>query len=273
LSATLETASQFLSALKRGDGGALGALLAEDAGYQQLNVAPLAGRAAIVARMTAADTGKIYRDAAWGEPASRWSKPVSTGDNVLLQGALPKDAPLGSVALTLFFRDGRVALVQHQTLPGALPPPAPLKLPEDLKRKINKALSEWHTMMIVYNDLEDQPTMTLRGSTLVFSDTQLAMWIRNREGGFIRSIARRPKVLMYYRDDSKRATYHFRGRAHLDDSEATRKYVYETMEQVERDHDFAGTGVPVVIDLDWVEGWAGVGPAGLVDPVRMARGA
>jgi len=76
-------------------------------------------------------------------------------------------------------------------LPGALPPPTPLKLPPELKQRINKALSEFHTMMIVYNDLADQPIMTLRGSTLAFSDTQLAMWIRNPEGGFIKSIARR----------------------------------------------------------------------------------
>jgi len=261
---SLETAGKFLAALKQGNADALSALIAEDAGYRQLNLAPLSGKAAIVSRLVAADTGKIYRDATWRGPAPH-------GDRVLLQGALPKGAPLGSVTVTLSGSANKVSLVQHQTLPGAAPPPAPLKLPPELKRKIDKALSEFHTMMIVYVDENDQPTMSLRGSTLALSDTQLAMWIRNPEGGLVKAIARRPKVLLYYRDDGKRSTYHFRGRAHVDNSEATRRHVYDTMEQVERDHDFAGTGVAVVIDLDWVEGWAGVGPSGLVDPIRMAR--
>jgi hypothetical protein len=261
---SIEIAKKFRAGLKQADAGALGALLAEDAGYRQLNLAPIAGRAAVIARLTAADTGKIYRDAAWSEP-------VTKGDAVLLNGKLPPGSALSSVTVTLHGAGGRIDLVQHQTLPGALPPPTPLNLPPELKQRINKALSEFHTMMIVYNDLADQPIMTLRGSTLAFSDTQLAMWIRNPEGGFIKSIARRPKVLLYYRDDIKRATYQFRGRARVDNTDATRKFVYGTMEQVERDHDFAGTGAAVVIDLDWVEGWGGVGPNGLVDPIRMAR--
>jgi Pyridoxamine 5'-phosphate oxidase len=265
MSLDMTAAGRFLAALKAGDAAALAALLDEHAGYRQLNLPPLAGRDAIAARLVAADTGKIYRDASWRDPVAKDGK-------ILLQGTLPKDAPLSSVTLTLQGTGTTIALVQHQTLPSAPPPPTPLKLPPDLKRRIDRALSEFHTVSIVYNDLDDQPVMSMRGSTLAFSDTQLAMWIRNPDGNFIKSIARRPKVLLYYRDDGKRATYQFRGRARVDNSDATRKHVYEAMEQVERDHDFAATGVAVVIDLDWVEGWAGAGPGGFVDPIRMARG-
>ncbi|MGH6979612.1 MAG: pyridoxamine 5'-phosphate oxidase family protein [Stellaceae bacterium] len=221
----IATARKFRDGLKRGDAAAVGALLTDDVGYRQLNVGPFSGRDAVVARLTAPDTGKIYRDAAWGEP-------VAKAGAVIVAGTLPPGSPLSSVTVTLHGANGGIALVQHQTLPGAAPPPTPLKLPAELKRRIDKALSEFHTMMIVYNDADDQPVMTLRGSTLAFSDTQLAMWIRNPEGGFVKSIARRPKVLLYYRDDGKRATYHFRGRARVDHSEATRKRVYGTMEQV-----------------------------------------
>ena len=156
---TMAAAGQFLAALKAGDARALTALLDENAGYRQLNLTPVVGRAAIAARLVAADTGKIYRDASWREP-------VAKDGRILLQGILPKDAPLSSVTLTLQGAGTTIALVQHQTLPGAPPPPTPLKLPPDLKRRIDRALSEFHTVMIVYNDPDDQPVMSLRGSTL-----------------------------------------------------------------------------------------------------------
>ncbi len=43
------------------------------------------------------------------------------------------------------------------------------------------------------------------------------------------------------------------------------------MAQVERDHDFAHLGVALIIDLDLVEGYAGLSPQGPVNPIRMAR--
>jgi hypothetical protein len=51
-----------------------------------------------------------------------------------------------------------------------------------------------------------------------------------------------------------------------------RAQVYDAMAQVERDHDFARIGVALIIDLDLVQGFAGLGPSGPVDPVRMVRG-
>ncbi len=74
-----------------------------------------------------------------------------------------------------------------------------------------------------------------------------------------------------YRDEDAKATYSMQGRAHIDKSDAARKQVYDTMAQVERDHDFAHLGVAMVIDLDLIEGYAGLSPQGQINPIRMAR--
>ena len=40
----------------------------------------------------------------------------------------------------------------------------------------------------------------------------------------------------------------------------------------ERAHDFARTGVALIVDLDLVEGWFGLTPDGPIGRVRMLRG-
>jgi hypothetical protein len=48
--------------------------------------------------------------------------------------------------------------------------------------------------------------------------------------------------------------------------------VYDEAAPSERAHDWAQTGVAVIIDLDRVEGWAGMGPTGQVGRLNMVRG-
>jgi hypothetical protein len=45
------------------------------------------------------------------------------------------------------------------------------------------------------------------------------------------------------------------------------------MAEAERNHDYARTGVALIIDLDRVEGWFGMSPDGPVNRVRMLRDA
>jgi general stress protein 26 len=168
-------------------------------------------------------------------------------------------------------KGGKIALLQQQMLPGSPRPPTELKLPPDLKERINNALKEQHPILISYVDETGQPNVTFRGSTQAYSDNQLAIWVRNEGGKMLRSIQKNAKVALMYRDEDAKATYNFQGRARIDTGEATRKKVYDTMAQVERDHDFARLGVAMIIDLDLVEGYAGLSPQGPVNPIRMAR--
>jgi hypothetical protein len=158
-------------------------------------------------------------------------------------------------------------------LPGTPRAASELKLTPTLKSLVNTALATKHPMVVAYCDESGQPVVSFRGSTQAFSDDQLAIWVRNAEGSFLRSIQKNPKVALMYRDEETKATYQFQGRARIATDAASRKQVYAAMAQVERDHDFAETGVALLIDLDLVQGQAGLSPTGPIEPVRMKRGA
>jgi hypothetical protein len=115
--------------------------------------------------------------------------------------------------------------------------------------------------------------MSFRGSVQAYGDDQLAMWIRSADGAFIGAIRQNPKLALVYRNEETKATYNFQGRARVSELESDRRRVYEASPEAERHHDFAKLGVVVLVDLDRVEGYAGLGPAGQVDQIRLLRGA
>ena len=234
-------------------------LLAPDARFQALNV-DLKGKDGVLERFTKSPAAGAYVEARW--------TCEDKGDAVQAVGTMPNGARL---VLTVQVKGGQIARLQQQMLPGVPRPPGELKLPPDLKERINTALQERHPILISYVDETGQPNVTFRGSTQAFSDTQLAIWVRNEGGKMLHAIRTNPKVALMYRDEDSKATYSFQGRAWIEGSEAARKRIYDSMAQVERDHDFAHLGVAMIVDLDLVEGYAGLSPQGPVSPIRMAR--
>jgi hypothetical protein len=113
--------------------------------------------------------------------------------------------------------------------------------------------------------------MSFRGSTQAFSDTQLAIWVRNSDGNFLNSVAANPRLALMYRNSKTRALYQFQGRARVSTDAAARERIYAKMSQMERNHDYARTGVALIVELERVEGWAGVGPDGQLGRIRMLR--
>jgi general stress protein 26 len=251
-----ELVAKFLSGFKNGEAADL---LAPDAGFQALNV-NLQGKDAVLDRFTSSPASASYLEARWTTE--------DLGDTVRAVGAMPNGAKL---VLTAHVRSDKIALVQQQMLPGAPRPPTELKLSSELQSRVNNALKDRHPIIISYVDESGQPNVTFRGSTQAYSDHQLAIWVRNQDGKMLRSIRKNPKVALMYRDEDSKATYNFQGRASIDTSDAARQKIFATMAQVERDHDFAQLGVALIIDLDLVEGYAGLSPQGPLNPVRMAR--
>jgi hypothetical protein len=235
-------------------------LLTEDAFFQAL--ARTAGRDAVLKHFAARE---VYRQAAWSEPQA-------DGERIKVTGRLPAGGPSAGLILVIEFAGERIAAIRQQPLFGGAPAPAtPVKLTEDLKRLVDNALATRHPMMVAYVDPAGQPILSFRGSTQSFSDDQLAIWVRNSDGVFLTSIAKNPKVALMYRDEDTKATYQFQGRARVSTDEAARRRIYEKMTEGERNHDPARTGVALIIDLDRVEGWAGMSPDGPVNKVRMLR--
>ncbi|HEX7891100.1 MAG TPA: pyridoxamine 5'-phosphate oxidase family protein [Ramlibacter sp.] len=245
--------------------GELLALLHPEVRYMVLGK-ELAGAEAVAAELLAGHNGELSRRLDWHAPEKH-------GHEVRLAGERRAGTRDRGLVVTLGFEGDAITLVQEQRTPAPPPEAQPLALPEALKRRIDNALAERHPMLMSHVDAQGQPILSFRGSVQVFGDDQLALWIRAADGGFIRAIRENPRVALMYRDEDAKATYQFQGRARVTQDEAERRRVFERAPAAERAHDFAMLGVAVVVDLDRVEGYAGLGPQGQVDGIRMLRGA
>jgi hypothetical protein len=241
-----ELVQQFLQSMRP-------ELLAEEVFFQAL--ARTSGRDAVLKHFAA---NEVYRK-------TSWSAPHADGDKVKVTG--------GGLLLLFELAGGRIAAIRQQPVFGAAPPtPAtPVRLTGELKQLVDNALATRHPMIVAYVDALGQPILSFRGSTQSFSDDQLAIWVRNSDGNFLNAIAKNAKVALMYRDEETKATYQFQGRARISTDEAVRQRIYAKMAEAERNHDPARTGVALLIDLDRVEGWAGMSPNGPVNKVRMLR--
>jgi hypothetical protein len=134
-----------------------------------------------------------------------------------------------------------------------------LKLSAEMKDAINKAFEIQKPIVVAYVDENDAPQISYRGSTQAYSDTQLAIWVRNPEGRLLESIAKNPAMALMYGnfEPTGRAFMTLRGRARVDGSEAVRRKVYESAHPFERDKDKDRKGVAIIIDLDSVDGFFG----------------
>jgi hypothetical protein len=260
-----ELVKSYLASLKPSPDGQIlprADLLAADANFTAL--VKIAGRDAVIARMTADDTGRIYREMTWSEPDHH-------GAALKVVGKAPSGVRLSGVILLFHFSADKIALIQQQPLAEAPIPATELRLSQRLKELVSTSRATGHPMLVAYVDESGQPNLSFRGSLQIFSDDQLAIWVRQADGSFIRSIAKNPKVALMYRDEETRATFQFQGRAWVAAGEAERRKVYDTMSDWERAHDYAQIGVALVIDLDRIEGFFGITPEGPVGQLRMLR--
>jgi Pyridoxamine 5'-phosphate oxidase len=129
-----------------------------------------------------------------------------------------------------------------------------LVIPPEVAKRVNSALADAKPIVVGYVTADGRPTLSLRGSTHVHSDDQIAIWVRHAQGGFIQSVAGNPQVCLLYRDSQERTTFVFSGRAHVADDEPTRETVYDAIPQVEKDHDPERSGAALIIDIDRLQG-------------------
>lgn len=134
-----------------------------------------------------------------------------------------------------------------------------LKLSAEMKSAVNTALESGRAIAIAYVDETGAPRLSFRGSTQAYSDTQLAIWVRNPQGGILSATKQNPAVALIYanHDPKARGFMSFRGRARIDESAEARRRVYEQAPVGEQNLDKERKGVPLIIDLDSVEGFFG----------------
>lgn len=145
-----------------------------------------------------------------------------------------------------------------------------LVLDDELKNLIDNALGERTPMVLASVDAEGKPRLTFRGSLQTFSDDQVGFWARNPEGGTMDNITANPHVSMIMRNPDTRVVLQLMGRARRVEG-AERDQIYANAPEIEQRGDPDRKGAGVLVDLDRIEGFLGMGPDGKPRFVRLSR--
>jgi general stress protein 26 len=197
-----------------------------------------------------------------------WSEPSADGDRLKVQATFP---PMGSspqsVELTFSFNaEGQISQIDQKITPQ--PPVEPSTvIPDAARGMINGALANNTPLSIAYADENGKIHQSIRGGTQVYSPTQIAIWVRNKESSLPRAMAKNPNVALLYRDNLTRSTLMIQGEGHIETGEETCKRVWDMIPDVEQKHETRESGCALIIE---VESIAGNSPAG---GIRMQRGA
>ena len=185
-----------------------------------------------------------------------WSDPQPEGDALKVSATFPAlgAAPAGLNLTFSFNGEGKISQIQQESIMGG-PPQQVDRIPEHIKGQINSALYNGTPMVVTYVDEEGQPQSSLRGSTVVFSDTQLGIWVRTAEGGLPKAVQTgNNRLSLLYRDSKTRSTIVVQGRGHVSDDPEVRRRLYELTPEVEQLHDTQRNGVALIIDVTRLQG-------------------
>jgi hypothetical protein len=131
-----------------------------------------------------------------------------------------------------------------------------LILTEEIRNLVSSALQSGNPILFAAVDQGGRPILSFRGSTAVYSDGQLGLWVRNTKGGTIEAIGHNPHVALMYRSATT-PMLQFQGRARIATDEAERTRVFDAAPEGERNMDPARSGIAVIVDLYHVSGVLG----------------
>jgi hypothetical protein len=166
----------------------------------------------------------------------------------------PMGAAPQKLSLTFSFNGSDKIKRVEQQQQAAPPQPPTETLPGFVRGIINGALANGTPIVVAYSDENGQPVLSLRGSTQVYSDTQLCIWVRNADGGIVKTMARNNRVSLLYRDSKVRTTLIMQGRGHVETSPAVRERVFQLSPEVEQNHDPGRKGAALIIDIVSLQG-------------------
>ena len=127
-----------------------------------------------------------------------------------------------------------------------------IELTDDMKQSLSTALTDRAPVIVAYTDADGQPSISFRGTVQAFSDTQLAIWARNPDGGLPKAIGTNPKLALLYRNMAERKGWQFQGRGRITTDQAERDTIYDNSPERERDSDPDRKGIAIIVDLDRV---------------------
>ncbi len=188
----------------------------------------------------------VYRTAPWTNPTPDGTDRLRVSAEI---GGL-----IASSTLTFSFNDRDQIVRIEQVNKGGTPTPGTERIPEFVKGIVNSALANNTPLIVAYTDEKGAPNLSLRGSTQVYSDTQLSIWVRHANGGMANALRKNPHMTLMFRDPPTRTNLTFEGRAHFEADPEVRERVFDLAPEVEQKHDPGHIGAALIIDIDRVTG-------------------
>src|ERR1700691_5711953 len=103
----------------------------------------------------------------------------------------------------------------------------PVILTPEIKELVNNGLASGNPLLLAVVAPDSKPLLSFRGSTQVYSDGQLGLWIRKASGGTIGAIKGNPQVAMMYRSATTPMLQFSWSRAYRDGRSGARARVRE----------------------------------------------
>ena len=129
-----------------------------------------------------------------------------------------------------------------------------IELTPEMKQCINNALIDGFPMVLCSVDEENKPSLTYYGSTQVYQNDDLAIWVRNPNSGTLRRITNNRNVALLYRNIPEHLGWQFHGRAIIVTDPEVALNVYNNSPELERNRDPEMLGKALIIKLDSVVG-------------------
>jgi general stress protein 26 len=184
-----------------------------------------------------------------------WSAAKEDGDKVKVTATFPgMGAAPQAVNLTFSYNgNDQISQVDQEIVPQPRPEESGT-IPDNARGTINGALANNTPMCISYIDENGMPSMSMRGSVQVYSDTQLSIWVRNKEGGMVKALAKNPYIGLLYRDNATRSTLIVQGKGHVETDPEIVEKVWNSIQDVEQKHETREPGCALIIDVLKMQG-------------------
>jgi predicted pyridoxine 5'-phosphate oxidase superfamily flavin-nucleotide-binding protein len=137
-----------------------------------------------------------------------------------------------------------------------------IKITDDMKEFVNKALADGVPCLVGTVDPDGSPNIGPKGSVLVFDDSTLAYWERSFRGS-ANNVSKNDKVVVYFRNPAAAqklgggGALRFYGRAEVHEKDAIREKVKPMVVKPEIEKDPENKGFAVLIHLDKIADLSG----------------